>query len=66
MAPGVDGHLSMEGTSALTKTRDGKSHTGDLGWRKALTLEASQQQPEVLGRPGNVLINTRRTGPISS
>ena len=37
----------------------------DGDYRREFTLEASQQQPEVLGRAGNTLIKTRKIGSIS-
>ena len=52
--------------SVLTKTKSipgyedapgrGKNHDVELGCRREFTLEASQQQPEELGRAGNILI----------
>ena len=37
----------------------------DGDYRREFTLDASQQQPEVLGRAGNTLIKTRKIGSIS-
>lgn len=58
--------------SVLTKTSHmktpgrKKTPSVDVDYRREFTLEASQQQSEVLGREGNTLIKTRKVGSISS